>query len=86
MLLFAGLVVHMLKQEDRITITTAQCPNLEQKVEVIGLENGWECKKQGTEGDLLQPSGLWINQGFFCWKLKTPIEQFCKEEPEYCQH
>ena len=69
-------------------IVTAECPMLHTIVEpkYVSIE-GWKC--QGTtdreyDSDLLQPSGLWVNKVFSCWKLETPIEQYCAENPTHC--
>lgn len=61
-----------------VSITTAQCPNpvVEKQVEQYKMDD-WECEKEGHTSDLLQPSGLWVNQDFDCWKLEMNIKQYC---------
>ena len=63
-------------------ITVAQCPALVEKVDIGTMK---DCERSETN-DLLQPSGLWVSIEYRCWELKTPIDQFCKEKPEYCFH
>lgn len=65
-----GLVIT--KNEIKINVT--QCPELLKKVDIGDIK---DCEvRYGS--DLLQPSGYWINVNYNCWKLHTPIEDFCK--------
>lgn len=80
--LILGLTVSMgfYFARPKVEITTAQCPNLITPPKIIEIKNGWKCEEQGSLTDLLQPSGLWINQSFSCWKLETPIEELRMQE------
>ena len=57
-------------------ITTAQCPQLTDKIDVAELKN---CTG-GQISDLVQPTGLWVEMQYNCWKLKTPIAEFIRDE------
>ena len=59
------------------TNITTQAPVPAEVRQYIKFE-GWECRKDGSSTDLLQPSGLWVMQDLECWKLQTPIKEYCK--------
>lgn len=71
------------KKMPQINVTS--CPIVESTInrEYIKFD-GYDCTKiGGSDTDILQPSGYWIGTSFECWKLKTPIEEFCAQHPEY---
>jgi hypothetical protein len=71
----------IVKNQPTVKITTAECPMQQQNDTKFSMDE-YTCEKRGWT-DLLQPSGLWVNQDFSCWKLETPIKQFCEENPDY---
>ncbi len=81
-----SLVLRFVAKEP-FQITTAECPMFGKEVvyEQVNLGDEWKCKPtfndKDYDSDLLQPSGLWVNKNFSCWKLQTPIEEYCKTEP-----
>lgn len=66
----------------------AQCPapqTIEKTVvqHDVALADGWTCDtpRLGQE-DLLQPTGYWNMDNVMCFKLVTPISQWCVDHPK----
>lgn len=73
-----------LKQTDTKLVT--ECP-AQQVVEEVVTQNvieldGWKCDapREG-QSDLLQPSGVWWLDFVTCYKLETPIWEWCAAHP-----
>ncbi len=81
-LLFTFTIICILQSSKNMKITTAECPALLNPIKYEFKQGN--CEKIGSDMDLLQPSGLWINKTYSCWTLETPIEEWCKEFPERC--
>lgn len=69
--------------EKVIEVEVEKIVEVEKEV-LVRIEDYTFCDKLGGNADLLQPNGYWVEQRFSCWKLETPIEEYCKENPEYC--
>ena len=66
----------------KIEITTAECPMAPTVQTVTQMDGGWKCTShEDYDGDLLQPSGYWVNQIFDCWKKEMTIEEYCDKYP-----
>lgn len=70
------------------TINVTSCPSIipTEVKEYTKIDSSDCTEDKGYRTDLLQPTGLWLNRHFSCWTLEKPIEQFCKENPDYCNH
>ena len=84
-LIFVGMFlvlfsINYLVLKPNIEITTAECPALSPVIKKVQMDRGWQCEEPERYMDLLQPSGLWINKDFHCWKLETPIEEYRIQE------
>ena len=76
-IIVGGIIGITSKEKSVIEVTTASCPMLFPEVKRVEIDKGWICTEpQIHKRDLLQPSGLWINKQFDCWKLADDKEKF----------
>ena len=56
------ILTAFLLHKSPVSITTNQCPaSVEKPADEYKMDD-WVCEKAGSSSDLLQPSGLWLNQ------------------------
>jgi hypothetical protein len=81
--IYGAIITSIILKSQKMVITTAECPTLQptENISYISIE-GMKCEeREGSYTDLLQPSGLWGNRLYSCWKLEIPIEEWCKTNP-----